>query len=328
MDSAQNRRVDPEFVDDEVKTRAALLAGDFSRFARADGHFLREELTNLPERLFLFRLGDVWHVGYKTISDFVVDHGMPGVFCSRVYWHNVMGPLTSLRTSVSDVRIGFRPLDEARRRAAFEAITPMTELVHPFAKQREPGQELAGSADGWEVDEQEAALLNLGEQHIRRYTRDKFGPRFTDLTADVVAYDPACSTGRFLADFAGLNPARIRTVGQDLSQEMVDWAGAHLEQVHHGDAMQPAVAPFSVDIMFNRFLNCEVVTTEQARQILPRLALTLKPGGTMVVLGHSPVLLDAADLTGIGLQLRQTVARQDDYVFQYYVCEARRLRSG
>lgn len=328
MDSEQSRRPGPELVDDELKIRAALLAGDFSAWARADGHFLREELTNRPERLFLFRLGDTWQVGYKTISDFVVDDDMPGIFCSRVYWHNVLGPLTSLRTSESDVRIGFQPLDEAGRRAVFEAITPLTELVHPFAKQCEPGQEITHTADGWDVDEREAALLNLGEEHIRRYTRDLFGARFAELTADVTAYDPACSTGRFLADFAGLNPSRIRTVGQDISQQMVDHAAAHLERVHQGDAMRPAVGPFSVDIMFTRFLNAEVVSTEQARQLLPRLAITLKPGGTMVLLGHSPLLVDAADITSIGLRVLQTVARQDDYVFQYYVCEARRLRSA
>jgi isonocardicin synthase len=330
VDVERNRRpgLDPAFVDDEIKARAALLAGDFSRWERADGHYLHEELTRHPERLFLFRLGDVVHVGYKTISDLVVEHGMPGVFCSRVHWHNVVGVLTSVRTSDADVRIGFRPLDEPARRAAFDAITPLTELVHPFAKQREPGRETTSSAEGWQIDEREADLLNLGEEHIRRYTRDLFRPLFADLRADVLAYDPACSTGRFLADFADLNPARIRTVGQDLSQQMVDLAAAHLERVHVGDALNPAVAPLSVDILFSRFLNSEVVSTGQARQILPRLAFTLKPGGTMVLLGHSPLLVDTADLLGAGLRVLQTTARQDDHVFQYYVCEMRRLRSA
>lgn len=325
-DQIQRKPLDPTILQDEVEARAALLAGDFSHWARAGEHFIREEHKDFPERLFLFRLGDTWHVGSKTVSDLVVEHGLPGLFCSRVHWHNVLGPLTSVRTSDTDVRVGFRPLDEAGRRAAFEAITTDTELVHPFPRQREPGQEIM--AEGWEVDDREAAQLNLGEEHIRRYTRERFGPRFTDLATDVVAYDPACSTGRFLADFAALNPERIRTVGQDLSPQMAEHAAAHVEQVHVGDALTPAVAPLSVDIMFVRFLNNEVVSTAQARQILPRLAFCLKPGGTMVLLGHSPLLVDATDLLGVGLILKQAVARQDDHVFQYYVCESRQLRSA
>jgi len=51
-------------------------------------------------------------------------------------------------------------------------------------------------------------------------------------------------------------------------------------------------------------------------------------GGTMVLLGHSPLLVDAIDLVGAGMTVTQTVARQDDHVFQYYVCETRRLRSA
>jgi isonocardicin synthase len=315
--------LDPEFVDTEVKIKAELERGDFTRWERPGGAFvLREELTGQPERLFLFRLpDDRWYAGCKTISDLVVDYDMPGVFCSRVFWFNVAGLVETVRTSDSDARIVFRPLDEAQRRAAFDAITPTTEIVHPFAKQRDPGREKTSPADGWKVSAERAEYLGLGEAHIRRYTRELFAPRFTGLTEDVLAYDPACSTGRFLSDFATLNPRRIRTVGQDLSRHMVAFAREQLEQVHHGDAMTPAVAPATVDILFSRFLNSEVVSTAMARRILPRLAATLRPGGLMVLLGHSPVLLDVPDLRDAGLRVLQTVARTDDYVFQYYVCE-------
>jgi isonocardicin synthase len=73
--------------------------------------------------------------------------------------------------------------------------------------------------------------------------------------------------------------------------------------------------------LFCRFLNSEVVSTGAARQILPRLAATLRPGAVMVLLGHSPVLLDTFDLNGAGLRVLRTTARMDDYVFQYYVCQ-------
>lgn len=314
--------LDPVFVDGEIRARTELVRGDFGRWRRPGGYTLREELTGYPERLFLFRLDDDrWYAGYKTISDYVVDHKMPGVFCSRVYWFNVVGLVTSVRASASDARIVFQPLAERARRAAFEAITPLTEIVHPFGKQREPGREKTSPPGGWLVSDERAMFLALGEEHIRRYTRELFGPQFTDLAVDVLAFDPACSTGHFLAEFATLNPALIHTVGQDLSGQMVNVAKGRLQQVYHGDAVYPAVAPASVDILFCRFLNSEVVSTAQARQILPKLVDCLRPGGLLVVLGHSPVLVDVVDLADAGLRIRQTVARTEDFLFQYYVGE-------
>ncbi|GGV02254.1 hypothetical protein GCM10010275_46550 [Streptomyces litmocidini] len=313
--------LDTAFVDGEISMREELRRGDFTRWRRPGGHELRERLTDCPERLFLFRTDDRWYAGCKTISDYVLDRGMPGVFCSRVYWYNVVGTVTSVRTSDADARIVFEPLDEAGRRAAFEAITPMTEIVHPFAKQRDPGREKTSPPDGWLVTEERAAFLGLGEDHIRRYTRERFGPWLDAAEGDVLAYDPACSTGQFLSEFAAADPARIRTVGQDLSRQMTDFAASRLEKVVCGDAATPAVEPGSVDILFSRFLNSEVVSTAQARSILPGLVETLRPGGVMVLLGHSPVLLDTVDLESAGLRVRQAVARQDDFLFQYYVCE-------
>ncbi|MEW2632761.1 class I SAM-dependent methyltransferase [Streptomyces sp. NPDC048389] len=313
--------LDTAFVEDEISMCEELRRGDFTRWRRPGGHELRERLTDCPERLFLFRTGDRWYAGCKTISDYVLDQGMPGVFCSRVYWYNVVGEVTSVRTSDADARIVFEPLDEAGRRAAFEAITPLTELVHPFAKQRDPGREKTSRPGGWLVTEERAAFLGLGEVHIRSYTRERFGPWLAAAEGDVLAYDPACSTGQFLSEFAAVDPARIRTVGQDLSRQMADFAASRLEKVVCGDAATPAVEPGTVDILFSRFLNSEVVSTAQARSILPGLADTLRPGGTMVLLGHSPVLLDTVDLESAGLRVRQTVARQDDFLFQYYVCE-------
>lgn len=311
---------DPQLIERETEAVRALRQGDFSRWARPGGYEAREELTGHPERLFLFRLDGLWYLGWKTISEYVVERDMPGLFCSRLYWHNVLGLVEGVRTSACDARVTFRPLGEAARRAAFAALTPDSELIHPFTRQREPGREKTGPTDGWLVTAERAAFLGMGEEHIRRYTRERFRAQFSALTEDVVAYDPACSTGEFLSDFATLNPARIRTVGQDLSRQMTGYAESRLERVHHGDAMRPAVAPGSVDILFSRFLNSEVVTTEQARAILPSLVATLRPGATLVLLGHTPLLLDAHDLVNAGLQVRQSLARQDDYVFQYYVC--------
>jgi isonocardicin synthase len=317
--------LDPVFVDAEIKAKAELQRGDFTRWESPGGHVLREPLTGYPERLFVFRLPDErWYAGYKTISDLVVDEDLPGVFCSRVHWHNVVGTVESLRTSDADARIVVHPLDEPARRAAFDAISSLTEIVHPCPKQRDPGREKTSSPDGWLVSEERAMFLGLGEAHLRRYTRGLLGPRFAAVTGDVVAYDPACSTGQFLSEFASVNPDRIRTVGQDLSRAMVAFARRRLERVHEGDAIRPAVPPGSVDVLFSRFLNSEVVTTAQARRVLPPLVATLRPSALMVLFGHSPVLLDAPDFVDAGLRVLQTTGRDGDCVFQYYVCQRER----
>jgi isonocardicin synthase len=172
--------LDPAFVEDETKATAELLRGDFARWARPGGYELREELTGFPERLFTLRLGDRWYAGYKTISDYVLDHDMPGVFCSRVYWHNILGPVTGIRVSDSDARLTFTPLAEPARRAVFDAVTPLTELVHPFAKHRERGKEKTSAVDGWLVtDERSASNTSAGT----RTTGSPPGSRAAPMTS-------------------------------------------------------------------------------------------------------------------------------------------------
>ncbi len=160
----------------------------------------------------------------------------------------------------------------------------------------------------------------MGAQHIRSYTRQLFEPIYSGTGDQLIAYDPACSTGRFLSEFAEINRSRIRTIGQDLSEQMVGYAAPHFDEVHYGDAIDPTVGPGEVEVLFARFLNSEVVTTEQARELLAPLVSTVIPDGTVVLFGHTPVLLDINDLVDVGLRVDQTTARQDNHVFQYYVC--------
>lgn len=313
--------LDPQFVAAEMDVAAALAAGEFAQWERHGGHVVEEPLIGLPERLFVFALPDGrWYAGYKTISDLVVRHDLPGVFCSRIGWFNVLGSLESLRATESSARLAFTPMDERARRSVFADITARTEIVHPFAKHVEPGREKRSRQGGWLVSEERAAFLGLGEAHLRSYTRILLGPRLHEFDELVVAYDPACSTGQFLAEFQSLDPDRIRTVGQDLSASMVAYARRRVDAVYEGDALVPAVAPGSVDLLFSRFLNSEVVTTMQARRLLPGLVAALRPGGLLVMFGHSPVLLDRVDLVAAGLTVDQTVGRLEDHVFQYYVC--------
>jgi isonocardicin synthase len=309
-------------VADEFDRRDALRRGDFSRWRAGGGTYaFTEPWTGMPERYFLLQLEGTWYAGCKTLSDYVVEEGGSGLLCSRVHWSHLAGTLTGTRSSDTDVRIGFSPLAEEERRRVFDAIGPSTEILHPFPLHEAPGREPCGPAEGWFLTEERADLLAMGERHLRAYTRELLGPRFGPGCGGVTAYDPACSTGRFLADFAAVNPAEIRTVGQDLSAQMTGYAAAHLDEVHHGDAVRPCLGEGEADVVFSRFLNSEVVTTAQARAILPALVRTVRKGGLMVLFGHTPLLVDAHDLTAQGLRVLRTTGRREGWVFQYYVCQ-------
>ena len=68
---------------------------------------------------------------------------------------------------------------------------------------------------------------------------------------DLHLYDPACSNGVFLQAMKVALP-RCRTIGQDLSPNMVAYAARRLDEVHCGDCRIPAVGQASVDVVFCR----------------------------------------------------------------------------
>ena len=216
-----------------------------------------------PERIFEVRVGvEVW-LGLKTTSDYVVEEGIPGMFCSRIAWFNLVGPLLSSRVSELGVRVRARMATSTRRREVFAAFGRMTEIVHPYPKMETPGRETGTPPEGWFVTEERAAFLGTGERHLRAFTAEILAARWP-ADREIVAFDPACSTGEFLSTFARAIPGRVRTIGQDLREEIVAYARPKLDRVAVGDALRPAVRPGSVNVLFARFLNSEVVTSAEA----------------------------------------------------------------
>jgi isonocardicin synthase len=74
-----------------------------------------------------------------------------------------------------------------------------------------------------------------------------------------------------------------------------------------------------------RFLNFDVVTTSAAHRLLPRIAECCKEGGTLILFGHTPVLVSAQWLDQLGLDMVQRNASWGDgqAAFQYYVARKR-----
>ena len=84
----------------------------------------------------------------------------------------------------------------------------------------------------------------------------------------------------------------------------------------------PQIPEASCDVCFVRFLNSEVVKVAGAMSILTPLSRTVKVGGHLVIFGHTPVLLSAADLRRMhGWKLLQCLGGGAKWggVFQFYV---------
>lgn len=102
--------------------------------------------------------------------------------------------------------------------------------------------------------------LGYGEVHFRKFTFKFFMNQ--DMNNKII-YDPACSIGEFLEDFKKNYP-KSYTIGYDLSQEMVNYAKDFVDESCCCNALNSPLKEKSVDLMFLRFLNSEVVTTKDA----------------------------------------------------------------
>lgn len=279
-----------------------------------------ESLSGLPQNLFVWYGQSVVLVGRKLISERKLAGVLMELCCSGISESMILGIYQCSRETKDSVGLGFYPLEPGERIAAFNLMKAdsSSEIVYPF-RYISPGtgKERSSPASGWSLDVTRAANLGVGEEFIRRYTigwlkrRDLAGKRI---------YDPACSTGQFLREIKEACP-ECHTIGQDLSSQMIDYARSFVDEAYCLDAALSPVPDFTADYIFVRFLNSEVVTTEQARDLFPKILQRLKDTGTIVVFGHTPVLVEGAYFAEHGVRILQRVAHDPvtDLAFQYYV---------
>ncbi len=191
-------------------------------------------------------------------------------------------------------------------------------MIHPFPYlDVMTRKERTSPAEGWSVDPMRADNLGRGEGNLRDYTV-KYLRQFSPENS--IFYDPACLTGEFLAELKRHFPNCI-TIRQDLSQQMVDVAKLRVDQVVQGNAINPYPSKQSVDYMFVRFLNAEVVTSEQAHTIFDRLVEVMKNSGRIIIFGHTPVLIQSSYFKKKGFIVDQMLGylKTEPYIFRYYV---------
>lgn len=290
---------------------------------------LDESLFGLCQGVFYLTVGSPGKpgflrlVGKKLLSDLFVDFRIPELYCSLVTADMLLGLLVDERLSDSKITVFYNPINQSEKIRVMNDIMASgganVELVFPFPIMRQSTRQEWGSPpEGWQVDDAYDIMLGCGEERIRAYSI-KF---LNDAKLEKpILYDPACSTGVFLSTLQKAIPGSY-TVGQDLSQQMANFAKDRVDEAHCANALFPKIKLGSADAVYIRFLNSEVVMTCEAEELLSALLSTVKVGGYVVTFGHTPVLLSSSNFRALqGFQLVQCVGVDVNKggIFQYYV---------
>ncbi|HEV7369613.1 class I SAM-dependent methyltransferase [Arenibaculum sp.] len=317
-----------------MRDHAAMIAAElghiaeFERRLQADGRPGGPEIDCLCEPdphsrhlLFLLRCGGRHWLGRKLLER---QPSGPPLPTSRIAPHMLLGEWEGFLEAEDGMRCHFRPADAARKRAvvAEAADDPGAELSFPFALLDEAGREIVSPPEYWSGDPRLAAALDEGEVHLREYTARLLGR--LALPAGGIVYDPACSTGTFLASVKEAAPG-LKVVGSDLSAAMVALARPRLDDAFVADAATVAL-PEGCTLLVLRFLNAEVLTVAQAEAAFRRLSGQLRAGAHAVVFGHTSVLAPVGPLCAeLGFDRLRSIGATPgkDEIFQYYVLRRR-----
>lgn len=314
----------------ETGTVAALTI-DWSSVASRPLQRLDESLFALPQGVFFLDIGCpgtpgfVRLVGKKLLSDLFVAFKIPELYCSLVKADMILGLHVDQRLSDSNVTIYYHPLDNPEKLRVMQDIMEndgaSAELIFPFPLLRQTTRcEWGSPPEGWEVDDAFDVMLGCGEERIRAYSIQFL--QKASLKSPIL-YDPACSTGVFLSTLQQAVPGSY-TIGQDLSQQMANFAKERLDEAHCANALYPKIKLGTADAAYIRFLNSEVVKTCEAESLLTALLPTVKPGGYVITFGHTPVLLSSPNFKMLdGFEFKQSVGVAVDKcgIFQYYVIQ-------
>ncbi|HEF4761576.1 TPA: class I SAM-dependent methyltransferase [Pseudomonas putida] len=270
--------------------------------------------------LFLLRVnGNDW-VGRKLLQHSEID----GWHISSLLKPSMLlGPVAEWYWGNQGVVIHFHAVPAQEKNAAFhDALTqPDSEVRFPFPVLDKHGQECVCPPDYWRCNTALAAQLDADEDHFRQHCANLLK---TLSHPGAVIHDPACSTGEFIAHLARELPDR-QYLGSDLSASMIEHAikhhGTSAIRFQLADARHFATSGHQCDVLILRFLNAEVMTREEAQHTFHKMAACVKPGGTMLLFGHTPVLVAVPYMAQrLELELISSIAARPGHteLFQFY----------
>lgn len=289
-------------------------------------HF--ERIDELPQSVFTLKSNKTSRivVGRRILSHQYVDNKIRELHCSHVTPEMFFGPLLDQRITEDGYIVFFNEMTAGEKLCLMREILDNGiqeyELTFPFpALIGDRKEEIQSPEEGWEIDEKLALSLGEGEVYIRDFT-----VRYLKALGrnDLRLFDCACSTGQFLYTMKEGVPG-CYTIGSDLSAHMVKFAEKRVDEIYCANALEPKIPNQSVDVVFIRFINSEVVKTEIAPIFLKPLSKCLKKGGLMIILGHTPILTSAAEIRMMvpNIEIMQCIGGDLEWngIFQYYVCK-------
>lgn len=281
---------------------------------------------NLPQNIFIIKsYNGKTIVGRKIRSILRIENKINAINCSMITAPMFLGFLKERKKKNRKITIHYYPFTNEEKKYIFNDLKDnrMYDIYYPY-KYRDfyTYKEENSPSTGWSFNPTKKEYLGYGEVHIREFTANFF--QNIDMSNKII-YDPACSTGEFLSFFKKKFPS-VYTIGHDLSQEMVDYSKNFVDESCCCNALNSPLKKESVDVLFLRFLNSEVVTTKSAYKIFKVLLPKVKNGGLIVCFGHTPVLITKDWFIKNGLKpiICNGYDKKRNAIFQYYVFEVKR----
>ncbi|MCU1763618.1 class I SAM-dependent methyltransferase [Pseudomonas sp. 14P_8.1_Bac3] len=272
------------------------------------------------QHLFVLRVS-----GHDWIGRKVLQHSdSEGWYVSSLLKPSMLlGPLAEWQWGDQGAVIYFRAVSPRDKETAFHSALaqPDSDVRFPFPALDHNGLECVCPPDYWQCTESLATQLNVDEGHFREHCATLLN---TLTQPGALIHDPACSTGEFIAHLA-YQLADRQCRGSDRSASMIEHAlkrhGSSPARFSVADARQIATTGRQCDVLILRFLNTEVMTREDAQQTFHDMVPCVKPGGTILLFGHTPVLVAVPYLAQVQkLELISSVAARPGHLelFQFY----------
>ena len=280
---------------------------------------------NLPQNIFLLKFykGKII-VGRKIRSILRIENKINAINCSMITAPMLFGFLKKRSLKNKKITIEYYPFNNEEKKFIFNEIKEnrKIDIYYPY-KYRDfyTGKEEVSPEEGWSFNPEKKEYLGYGEVHFRKFT-EVFLKKMNNNYK--IVYDPACSTGEFLSDYKKSFPMS-HTIGHDLSREMIEYAKNYVDESLCCNAINSPLKNNSVDLMFLRFLNSEVVSTKDAYKIFKVLVTKVKKNGLIICFGHTPVLIRKEMFQKYGLVpiICNGYDEERDAIFQFYVFEVK-----
>ena len=279
---------------------------------------------NLPQNIFIIKYKGKTIVGRKIRSVLRIENKINAINCSMITAPMLLGILSKRNKKGRKIVLEYYPFNNEEKQFIFNEIKldRTIDIYYPY-KYRDfyTNKEEVSPDTGWSFNPEKKEYLGYGEVHFREFTKEYL----KELNKEYkIVYDPACSTGEFLSDYKKNFPTSY-TIGHDLSNEMINYAKDYVDEAQCCNALYSPLKDKSVDLMFLRFLNSEVVSTYMAYKIFKVLIKKVKKNGLIICFGHTPVLIKKEQFIKYGLIpiICNGYDKKRNAIFQYYVFEVR-----